>query len=546
MFNKMGSHSYSFNIAATSVNKKILGFHNRIGKKNIRLMEFDCKLYFDGVLLVEGKISVSKSTDNYYSCYIKTGLGEFFSIMKDTSMQDIDYDGQRLIGNDDTEIAAYYDDVINGSYPDYDFAVFPVKNMAFFDGSTREAVYRANIQYINYYRSGFISPDKMISPFPYVPYVIKQIFETNGFTIENNLFETDPDLKQLVIYNATSHSKWRYSGGVYFFEFANYINLNQNVPDVPVSDFIEGIPSMFAIGFFPDHVNRRIRIERYKDIILDPQAIDWSENCIVLPEVSDEYFVGYKLEFTLDSADEYAEENVKSMEGLIIEDAVATFASLPIIGNENNATRYVNYDWQYYNWTTYCPDGWNYYCQEFIDYWEGDGSLVFTSDISTLCTIRHKDDHQGAYNRYWLTPITEQPGNNEAMWKVTGEMHENEFSLRLLFFRGMFQDSDGNDYPLGSYDVWDHSGSKISTANLALKWDGPYGLYENLWKDYLHWYINVRRLVKFEKILTSSDLKNIKFYRKYRIQGVNYLIKEINVTITDREIKQAKIDLYRV
>jgi hypothetical protein len=137
-------------------------------------------------------------------------------------------------------------------------------------------------------------------------------------------------------------------------------------------------------------------------------------------------------------------------------------------------------------------------------------------------------------------PKLDQPGN----FKFLGDSSKNEFSARLLFYRGMFNDSDGIPYPLGSSDVYEYNGQKITDANHSLHWDGQYGLYENFHKDYVYWLMNIAKFVKFKKHLTPLDLFNLDFSKKYHAFNFNMLIKEVRVTLTPTAIRTAEIDAY--
>lgn len=548
IFNDIGTHSYSFSLSATEKNKQVLGYPSRLSRKSLNNTEFSCSVFFEGVLIIEGKLSVSDSNHNIIECYLKAGNGEVFSEFKKKKLTDLVLGGQRTLGTSFSDVIAYYEDVITGTSDDYDFAIFPIRNESFYDGTNFETYHQSDIKYINYYNNGFvISPTMPEShvPFPYLGYVIDQIFSEHGFTIDKNLYRSDPDLKKLVIYNTYSWDSWETAGGgVYNRGPSLNIDLSKNVPDVNINDFLKNLTKLFAIGIFPEIVNRKVTIKRYKDIILDHTYTDWSKDVFPIYNVSDEVLDGYELRFKADNQDEYYEQYVFEIDNYNLKDPVSTLLQLPSSGNENNDIRLVREYNAFYVWDIqdpYSPLGlWRFLCFNLVNYKSGEGEFENETDFSTLCTYPHLDDSHSSAPRQWLTPITKQVGNSDSI----GDFKDNDFSPRLLFYRGMYLDGNGNNYPLGTYDVYDYLKNK--RGDLALRWDGDYGLYENLWKEYLHWYIYVRRLVKFEKVMTPADLKNIKFYKKYRINGVNYLIKEINVTITDREIKPAKLDLYRV
>lgn len=136
-----------------------------------------------------------------------------------------------------------------------------------------------------------------------------------------------------------------------------------------------------------------------------------------------------------------------------------------------------------------------------------------------------------------ITPRCENKGIDPALRSLMGE---NDFGLRLLFYRGWQPDSFGNPYPMGSADVYNLNG-KIEEANRSLYWDGEFGLYEKAWKEWLWWWINIRREVTFRKVMDINDLIKINFSKKYKVNGVAYLLQEVDVTLELRRIKVANV-----
>jgi len=79
---------------------------------------------------------------------------------------------------------------------------------------------------------------------------------------------------------------------------------------------------------------------------------------------------------------------------------------------------------------------------------------------------------------------------------------------------------------------------------LSLKYQGSVGVFNKFWKDYLKWILNDRKYVRVEKQLSFTDLQNFDFTKKYRINEMNYLVDEIQVTLTSDQIKLAMLKCY--
>jgi len=132
-------------------------------------------------------------------------------------------------------------------------------------------------------------------------------------------------------------------------------------------------------------------------------------------------------------------------------------------------------------------------------------------------------------------PATLQEGNMVEKVDVT------EFSPRLLFYRGMQKDSNNDDYPMGSSDVWDYDWNKISDANLSLRWDGDYGLYEKCWKGFLHWWIN-RKLAKWK----VKDPCVFDFDKIYTIDRSRYILKKKSTVFSLHKIEPAVCEFFSI
>ena len=97
-------------------------------------------------------------------------------------------------------------------------------------------------------------------------------------------------------------------------------------------------------------------------------------------------------------------------------------------------------------------------------------------------------------------------------------------------------------YPLGTSDVYDAFGTKIPEANLSLKWEGQYGIYERFAKTFVEWKNERAKAVTFYFQPEAKDL-SFDFSKKYRVNGIDYLIDEIRGEIRgDGTLGVAEVD----
>lgn len=79
--------------------------------------------------------------------------------------------------------------------------------------------------------------------------------------------------------------------------------------------------------------------------------------------------------------------------------------------------------------------------------------------------------------REWLLPTTEQEGQSQ-YYNASAKQ-----SMRLLFYRGVQQDSEGNSYPLATHGLADTSGETV--GSISLDWNGENGRYQQFFQEYV-------------------------------------------------------------
>jgi hypothetical protein len=143
--------------------------------------------------------------------------------------------------------------------------------------------------------------------------------------------------------------------------------------------------------------------------------------------------------------------------------------------------------------------------------------------------------------RIWMIPRIDQPGNFEGMPRS----YFSNFSRCLLFYRGLQTDILGQSYPLGTHSVYKYGDIKISGADLSLNWEGEYGLWEKRHKAWVEWMVANPGYFTVKAYLSPLQLSQIDWFKWYRFQYHDYLIREIRFNILDNRISESEIDLMR-
>jgi hypothetical protein len=297
-----------------------------------------------------------------------------------------------------------------------------------------------------------------------------------------------------------------------------------HLPEIAAGDFLKEIEKLTASRIFIDESAKECRIIFLKDIIKGNDVIDISDVAGNISEQSFDKKDGFKLSYENPSEDEYWSGRIKELTDLMtIRDPVATYNALPMTGNLNNDVRLVldeNCYYRYYEINFMRSSGWELYCENVLPMINGAGKLNVQTKFSPV--LIQKADN-------FLFPCVEKRGQ----FMFINEAKYDDF--RLFFYRGDFQYKNIHNNqvisPLCIIDVYDHKGDKIPSANLSLRWDSEYGLYNQLYKDYIDLMVNryreETRFINWQEWMLNS----FAWWKKYRINHMNYLVKSIDLEL---------------
>ncbi len=563
-----GGFSFPFDLPVTPRNTRILGHPGRIQSLVQGGLDLPFQLFNDGLFIGAGTAIIQKATDRSYSAFLQVATGDFAGKIVGKKLIDVDFGGSRTW--------AYKPEY---TFPEDDFALFPIYNSEFMKGTQFEAGWATNKCRLNSYEEGLwydVENSIMaISPFPYLAYVVNRIFNYFGFPIDENILATDPDLKQLVIYNNRDASEFTTTvtevdktyAGVYETDPFNgdYIldmngqrilkvfrakvstitrgldtwDLKDFLPDITISDFILAIRNMFNLAFTVTSKGSLL-IRKRKDLVKSGKAVSLDAKVIGRPLITMGATVaGVYLRWTHEENDLLFSEEFKDIyaDPLLLKPSVNTMDELEEIVPTINEIRLITTYGQYYQYSGEEVDGvttysWKFFSNDFQDFKIGENPEEFTAKASTLPMIH--------YQRLTGGPFIRCP---EAKQLSASILRSTSLpcSLRLLFYRGMIDDSLGTSYPYGSSDAFDLNGALLPGATLSLKWDGATGLYNQLWKDYLTWW-NTRKVVTW----TIIDPSILDFFTVYAIENNHYLLKKRSLSISAKGPQPGDCEFYLI
>jgi hypothetical protein len=703
-----GNFIFNFTIPDSDPNKKLLNFPFRIESfSNNEMSEVPVEIYFKGIHVWSGILLAKYARIGEIEVSIGMGKGEFNYESADKNLSDVVPDEEHVVGHIElkTDLASGiphylhaidgFDDVVNKVYPEINFAMFPAKvddmiaslgnafNNAYYNttpclnfwdmetqkfaaptlmGNFFPQISGINVPETNTNIITFLLAYNIFTPFPYNSWVFNNLFRNLGYFMENNPFETDEDLKRLVLFNVQTINKlweeyahWAGSGVdnqgnpnpntdryLYALEPNLSFNLKDHLPDITVKDYLKAMEDLLFFRAFINNKNKRVKVRFLKDVVSDTYYADITDRVHEIRERKLDFERISALVQQSDGADSNsgnlkAKSEIEALERI---PDVWFKGNLPIndLGQYVNKICYAKMEKQFYVCQPYADDfnhksewvefTFEYFLQKYIH----DTGKEWTTAASGILASYFFDFRPGtSFQKYeWFIPYAKMPMKFYNSFKTK----DNTCGLRLMFYRGLqvgkvqqyyydqililgtnengtsmfdnavqfLQDWDvpintyqhANEivtylssgiglstainylmswimtyddavtfigyffnypgqtildtitekkYPLGTNDVYNAFGDKIPEANLSLKWDGEYGIYEKYAKTYVRWFNEEANPITMVFQPTVEDLF-MDFSEKKRINGINYLIDEIRGEIKDDIIMPAEADAW--
>jgi len=529
IFNDIGSFSYPFTFPNTPGNRAALNFPDRLHNAASVSKSHDCEIYIAGMIWKRGRLIIREANDSEIKANFAVGEGYFYNVIKDLKLNEVDLGGNRLqsayngTGQHDIWSLAY-----SKLYPDEDFTLFHVLNNWFFEGVEFPLGNYSGVSLINDYHptTKMNVPVRVATPFPYLNYVLNQLFDQLSIIVEYNSLENNDELKQLVIFNNNAMNIFKEETGSVLFPMKDEFNLANHVPKVTFSELFEQLENHFGLFLFYNEVTGQIKLVLFKDILNSTSIEITSDFKKQQIQVND--FDGYELKYEIGVLKEGV--NNREISSFNFLGNVSSFSQLPVSENSINDLYFVDYLNRYYYWdyglnsagTTVLK--WNPINVPYNDFKSQKSSKTFNINSSLL---NYAAGIKGNIE-------------NDPREDVT------ECGLSLIFFRGICTDTVFFPYyqkPLGT--AYAESPDFAETFNHSLTWHGSKGLLEKFWKVPLEFYRNTRP-AEYTMPLTPAQLKQIDFSKKWRWDQADWLIDRIRFTVTNDKISPSNVTAWKV
>lgn len=299
------AYSYSFTLPASPILNSILKNSKRVDAKS-RLFILNGKIKMNGCLLLNGKIQIKKSSNQFYSCNIYNEGRNLYKETSENHISEFDFGELEVLTEAEIQggasLLTAWSDLVgktNDANPEEGRFKFPLIKAFYDDIDDDESNVQANgLNYLNWkggginqagwqpnsplqQGSGFLLSQykndggwvNTFSPCLRMDFVIRKLLENFGYTIQYNELDSIQEYKRLVFYSgyACDELQSTGSGGDFLQIYGRKYKLSDFTPDTNGWKAFQTIIEMFSAVFYID--NNLISIRLSKNM-LNQKAID--------------------------------------------------------------------------------------------------------------------------------------------------------------------------------------------------------------------------------------------------------------------------------
>lgn len=315
----------------------------------------------------------------------------------------------------------------------------------------------------------------------------------------------------------------------------NSVATHKVFPDWTINKFLKEL-NKWGIQFFVNDNLKTVEIKIIKRMINNTEFVDITNNSGKIKELTHPEYDSFVLKYKVDSSDLLSQGyHTELSDDFILKENVATLLNLPING-EYNEVRYVISEKAYYKYVPHinaANSKWEFLTKGI--FYKTEGETPYTHEIEMSPLINSQGTVIKAYRGQPYAYSAKCVAINQPINAVF--LNENSSTpLRIFMYLGL---TTYNDYlntytfPLSSSDYKKFNGEAydLDICDIDLTdFQGEYGVYEKLLKEFIHWTVNVRKDVKTKIIWLPGIFQNMKWYKKYRVKNTNYFVKSISRT----------------
>ena len=514
LFNEIGDHSYPFNLPATPRNKIILNWKHRVENSSDKYEFFKASVLWQGIELFSGSLRISKAGLSYEgTLYIDKG--NFNWEIKNRMLHELNLGNLPFTSNE--EAMAYYNSTLDKVYPQVSIAFPEIVNHLFYTPPTTDAEKeRYNFPHStgpvlwSHTANGNYS---LLVPFIYLRWLLDKVATLFGYSMQDDFFSKTEELNNLVIYNSYEKNEYQ----MFAMVLPGTIRYQNHVPRIKVNEFFIGLENYFNCRFIVDNDRKTVTIKGATDILKSTGTVQYSagvsDMTVYIPAKSP----GMKVSMKPDEGDSV-------FAGIVdVDKAVAQRikGSVSTVSELSNPP-YIDFITMEDIWYVEDADNW------FVPDLDNNGDIIWvvSTSIPHLMTFfPYKIQGGSSLNTAscFSTLI-------DAGYVLCGNLQSayKEITPRLFFVK------IENGIVV----------AKCQSDNLDLLFYNDNGIFAQFWKRWADWVLTERVSVQFKKDMDMRSIRDLDFSVKHEINGNNYLLSEVQLTIKTNSIQQATIKAF--
>lgn len=351
-------------------------------------------------------------------------------------------------------------------------------------------------------------------------HVLQTMYGAKGYIVGGN-FITDDELSKLTIYNnvALDGNYPLGDGSTSFNVFGREVILAEHVPDLTCEALLDRLRLRWNLHIKVNAELKTVTIRLGDNIMRATAMVDYTHVLEDTHEFDLPTVTGLTLNIGKDDDDPLYDQLLRPTDDHKILPPVINKSDLPALASPGDLC-YVKRLNQYFIYRALTT--WGLYSEVQDPFIVDDGSTVVDCEVGTLFTWHGPDANDGGRN--WIVPYSWQKGSTQ---NPDAETNDARYELRLLFYRGMVNDSNGDPYFLAQGGNFDYGGTAYERC---MQFNTDYGGYALDWKA-RYKFLKGARLHYVDGIMSMSDQLLFDDTIWIFARGKKYLAKRITVPL---------------
>ena len=332
----------------------------------------------------------------------------------------------------------------------------------------------------------------------------------------------------------------------------------EGLPDMTNSDFVSNILKMFCATLFSNGTG--YIIQSNKDIINDKTFINWSDKVAEIYSIVAGEESGYSLEYANEN-NNYTPSKVDDLGQAEIDPSIVTCYSYEEMFRKfQTSANYINVQIAK---TRNIYSGKQVKARLYYHY-EGRRGIAYNNFETPIATMdivyqaglekkiinRQSEDSKTYENSIGFncakcvpanvaTPILESSTDSQVTLRgmspiidfpTVGAERPTTVYIGMLRYHNFFDQGNYFAKPTPYVDI----GTEMSDNTYSIAIGGEQGLYEQFHKDFAEWFMKKKDTIKADVFLSPTDVANLRLWRKIMIYNRLFLIKTMELTISDK------------